>query len=143
MSNVLLRNSHALIMQDNLENTEAGKKACHYESITLKHPYPMNGLWYSISVLCLISLGLFKKHLFWKLPNGYCLLRNSTGCNPLLYCQLNIQYFKHTLWSQLLKQTLRTQRIFYTLKYTWKILSRSYNINQIQILNSVFNNYAI
>lgn len=94
MSNVLLRNSHTLIMQDNLENTELGKKT-RSESITFRHHYPMNGLWYSFSVLYLISLGVFKKHLLWKLANGYCLLWNSTGCNPLLHCQLNTQYFKY------------------------------------------------
>lgn len=44
MSNVLLRNSYALIMQDNLESTELGKKTCRSESITFKHHYPMNGL---------------------------------------------------------------------------------------------------
>lgn len=41
MSNVLLRNNHALIMQDNLENPEIGeKKPCRYESVTLKASLP-------------------------------------------------------------------------------------------------------
>lgn len=58
-------------MQDYLENTERGKKNTLLLIHNLKHHCPVTGLRYSISVFYLISLGVFKSHLFWKLPKGF------------------------------------------------------------------------
>lgn len=100
----------------------------------------MARLWYSISVLFFISLGVFKSHLFWKLPKGFTLKFGRAQSLSLLTAKHTT--FQITLWSQLLKQTLRMQRLFYTLKYTWKTPSRSYDVNQRQILNSLVKNHT-